>query len=113
MPAFGAYREQPMIADLRGYGSPIQFGSETDRQAYLAEVKAVRATQSFRFAVAPRCAVTTPWGKVITAGCEVRASDLHGQPNAPAWRLLRDLVHSGRVLEADSAGDDALETTCK
>ena len=101
-----------MIADLRGCGSPIQFGTEADRQAYLAECQTLRRSMTVRFAVAPRCAVTTPSGRAISAGLEVRASDLHGS-SEPAWRLLRELVDAGRVLEADSASNDAAQVTCE
>jgi hypothetical protein len=95
-----------VIADLRGGASLRRCGSEADRQAYLVECKTARRAQTVRFAVAPRDAVTTPAGKIITAGSEIRASDLHGG-SEPAWRMLRDLVEAGRVLEADGLGDDS------
>ena len=90
-----------MIADIRGTSS-LQFGDAATQQAYLAECQRVRRSMTVRFAVAPRCAVTTPAGKVIGAGSEVRTSDLHGG-SEPAWRVLKALVDSGRVLEADKA----------
>jgi len=94
-----------VIADIRGTSS-LQFGDRATQQAHLAECKAARAAQKVRFAVAPRCAVTTPSGRVIGAGLEVRAADLHGG-TAPAWAVLAELLACGRVLEADSASDDA------
>jgi len=55
-----------------------------------------------RFQVAPGERVETPSGSVLAAGTEVTAAMLHGNPNEPAWRLLKELVDSGRVLEADA-----------
>jgi len=93
-----------MIVDLRG-NSTRRFGTEEDRQRHLAECKRVRKSMTVRFQVAPGESVTTPAGLVLVAGSEVTAAMLHGKPDEPAWRVLKELVDSGRVLEADGAHD--------
>ena len=101
-----------MIANLRGYGSSISFGSKDDEERYAQEVKAALKTQSTRFAVAPRMSVTLPSGKVLGAGEPIAAAMLHGSTQ-PAWAVLAAHINAGRVLEADGALDDALETARK
>lgn len=94
-----------MIVDIRGY-STRRFGTEEDRQRYLAECRRIRKTMTVRFQVAPGESVKTPSGSVLEAGTQVTAAMLHGKQDEPAWRVLKELVDSGRVLEADGVGDD-------
>ena len=83
-----------------------RFGSDEDRQAHEQECARIRKTMTVRFQVAPGASVTTPSGRVLVAGTEVTAAMLHGKPDVPAWKGLKDMVETGVVLEADSAGDD-------
>ena len=84
------------------YPAPPDLCADRKQQAvYEAECETARRAQRTRFAVAPRCQVPTPDGRMLTAGQPIAASDLHGD-STPAWRLLERHVHSGRVLESDS-----------
>jgi hypothetical protein len=82
-------------------GAPMVFGSDSQREAWEAECRAARASQTTRFAVAPRCQVMTPSGRVLEAGQPVSQVDLHGC-SEPAWRVLERYVREARVLESDS-----------
>lgn len=83
---------------LRDPASPVLFVDTKQQAAYERECDAARASQPTRFAVAPRCQVSTPDGRMFTAGQAITAADLHGA-STPAWRLLEQHVRAGRVLE--------------
>ena len=83
---------------LRDPSSPVLFADKRQQAAYEAECDTARAAQPTRFAVAPRCQVPTPDGRMLTAGQPITQVDLLGD-STPAWRLLERHVRTGRVLE--------------
>ncbi|MGC4094910.1 MAG: hypothetical protein QM756_44730 [Polyangiaceae bacterium] len=88
-------------------GAPTTFADRADRSKYEVECRDARRAQLVPYAVAPRQRVVTASGQVIVAGQEVTEAMLVGAVDSakravPAWRVLRDLVASGRVLEADT-----------
>ncbi len=83
---------------IRDPGTPVLFADTKMQAAYERECDAARASQPTRFAVAPRCQVPTPDGRMLTAGQPITQVDLLGD-STPAWRLLEQHVRAGRVLE--------------
>ncbi|MGC4088329.1 MAG: hypothetical protein QM756_10600 [Polyangiaceae bacterium] len=88
-------------------GCPTTFADREARSKYEVECRDARRAQLVPYAVAPRQQVVTASGKTIGTGQEVTEAMLVGAVDSakravPAWRVLRDLVSAGIVLEADS-----------
>lgn len=81
----------------------IQFGDEFSADIYRREIRAAKAKQSVRFAVAPRQFVDLPSGQRLKAGDEVTLGLLAGG-EAPQVTLNR-LLNRGQVLEADHVAE--------
>jgi len=85
-------------------GAPMIFGDDETCAKWEAECEAQLAVQSSRFAVAPRCRVVTPVGRVFEAGASLTQADLHGGKDA-AWRILERHLNVGLILEKDGFDD--------
>ena len=79
---------------------PINFGDDVSRERWFAKVEEARAAQRSKHAVAPDCTITTPSGKVLTAGMATRQVDFIGHDSLAAWQLFEHHVREGRILES-------------
>jgi hypothetical protein len=93
-----------MIANLRQATPPgMRFGDPESEQAYFRDVETARRAgyrQGFSHVVAPLHSVTTPSGRVIKEGEQVKLEDFNGDATEPAHQMLRRHIEHGHVLEA-------------
>lgn len=89
-----------MIVDIHR-DVPIEFGDESSRDAYIADVRralAAMRARGVRYAVAPRIRLPLPDGRVLEPSVEVTAEMLGERGRAE----LNKCIQSGHVLEAEA-----------
>lgn len=88
------------------HGCPIVFGDADTEAKYRRCVRAAKAAQKVRFAVAPRARVKAATGRVLVEGEEVTIDMLQpGFVQRSHDELpieLRSYLQSGHVIEADN-----------
>lgn len=100
------------IINLRRGNCPIRFGDEASAQLWeqaCSEQEARMSAEGIRYAVAPKCSVTLPSGRIVGEGQAVTAADFNGgfrvdggrHTAIPGWQLLQQAVDRSLVLEAD------------
>lgn len=100
---------------MRRARSPISFGSEATRDAWLDACERQARAQSVPFAVAPMVVIHLPAGGILRSGDEVRASNL--TPTPPQFEarfgsrsgksLLIALADAGYLTQAENDGPTA------
>lgn len=76
-----------------------RFGNnDAEQAAYIAEYEAAEAAQRVPLAVAPRCRLFTPLGRLIPAGAAVSVDDFAGGDDLPIAILKRAYLE-GKVIK--------------
>lgn len=91
-----------MTGDPRGIPCPITFGDEFSQRKWEAsrlDLLTEARAKGWRWIVAPSCVVTTPSGRRLTAGQQVKLADFRGSPLGTPERAM--LVHVQRGVVVD------------